>query len=118
MPTVNSPIAFADALDPADQLDYAIDFSSLITQSGETISSQQVVLSAAAVAAGVQINQPAAPAISSSGKALVVWFSVATGQQAAAAFDGDGTAYLLEASITTSQQRKVQRTFTIRIKQQ
>jgi hypothetical protein len=118
MPVVTSPIAFAAALDPADVADYKCDFSGVINQPGESMTSQSVVLSSAAVAAGLLSNAPSAPAISSDGKGVVIWFSVSSGQQSATIFDSAGTDFLFEVTVNTSQARRFQRTFSLKVKQQ
>jgi hypothetical protein len=118
MPVVSSPISAGDALDSFDRADYHFDFSSLLPDAAEIISSQTVTMSAAGVAAGLLMTDPAAPSIHPDGKGVVVWFSVTSGSQNSTLFDSAGTSFLVEVSINTNQLRKYQRTFDLKVKQQ
>jgi hypothetical protein len=117
MPAVKTPTAMTASLDPSDRADYQFDFSGLLDAS-ETVVSHTTALYSAAVAAGLLINDIAAPAIHPDGKGIVVWFTVASGSQNAAAFDNDGTDYLIECLVGTSASRKFQRTFKLNVKHQ
>lgn len=116
-------IAWAGEMDPAEKLDFGMDFrggDDPVLEVGETIASYSLATTAEAAAFGLQIESAGAysPAIDSAHEKITIWLSVAAEEQASAEFLA-GVPLGVEVTIITSNTppRTRQRTFLATVKQ-
>jgi hypothetical protein len=98
-------------LDPAEDKDYSLDWSAEMTAVSDTIQGSTWALSPAAVAAGVESDQPSFDTTSTT-----LWLQVNLAKQSDAAFDGGGSLFEATNTITTTGGRTYERSaqFTVR----
>lgn len=100
-----------ETMDPADRLDFAVDFVEVFDRA-ETVAGATWGLSSAATSAGVEIY-----AQSYSRTTATVWLQVASGSRSSSAWNGDGTKILATCVATSSAGRIRERAITVTIKQ-
>lgn len=110
-------------MDPAEKLDFEMDFRSgddPVLEPGESIATYSVATTAEAAAFGLQIETvpPYAPAMDPSGERIAIWLTVDSGEQGNPEFL-DGLPLGVEVTIVTtnSPPRTRQRTFLATVKQ-
>lgn len=126
MATPPTAILWPDTMDPAEELDWIADLSSML-EAGETAESYEVELSPEAIDAGLLImtgtghdhrlitGDPNWP----DNSAILLWLKVDPASQADPLFSGGGTGFPIEVTFLTNSvpSRKRQRTYVIRIVQ-
>ena len=115
--------AFADALDPHEELDFRIELADLL-EDGEAIDAAnwtlEVLAEGAALGLSVMSGDGRDPVLSESDTAVTFWLKVDPAFQDNPAFGSGGTALPLRitAQTDTAPPRKRQRTFSVRVAQQ
>lgn len=117
----STAVAFGDALDPHEELDFVI-AATAILETGEEIDSYTLSLLPEAVALGLTIMEGAGRdiALVESDAAIKLWLTIDDDFKTDAAFVGTGTALPMELTIVTTSTpaRTRQRTFLVRVVQQ
>lgn len=116
-------IIFTQPMDPKDVVEYTLTIpqgSGQPLETGETIASYTLALTAEAAAAGLTIVTTGGYTTTLVGQVLTFWLSVSVGQQAAAVFSVDGMACGIEFTFNTnsSPARTKQRTLVVKVAQQ
>ena len=116
-------ILWQGKLDPAEKLDYVMNFSGgadPLLETGEAIDSWALAVTAPAAALGLEIVEsfPYAPWLSEAGDEITLWLNVAPEFQQNAAYL-TGVVLGIEVTIvtTSSPARTRQRTFGVEVKQ-
>jgi hypothetical protein len=91
-----------------------------ILQTGESVASFTVALTAEAIAAGLQINTTSGYSTLLVGNVITFWVSVISGSQSSAVFIGAGLTIGIEITVTTNANpaRVKQRTVVVTVAQQ
>jgi hypothetical protein len=127
MPIPLNAVVVKQEMDPRDIIDFIANCYDTsdpdkppLLETGETISSYVLTMSAEGAALGVTIETvaPRASALINSDTAIRYWLSVTSGFQANAAFDGVGTKIPVSVEISTNQNRRRERTMVIQVAQQ
>jgi hypothetical protein len=117
-----SAIAFDQAMDPYDLLDWEIDITQFLEEDERAEEGLwSLVRSAEAIEYGLIISGgDRAAHLSEDGRAVFFWLEVATDQQLDPQFSGAGVLVALELSFTTNSipGRRRQKTYVVRIAQQ
>lgn len=126
MATPPTAILWPDTMDPAEELDWIADLSSML-EPGETAESYELELSPEAIDAGLIIMTGAGhdhrlitgETDRPDNTAILLWLKVDPASQADPLFSGGGTAFPIEVTFltTSNPSRKRQRTYVIRIVQ-
>lgn len=105
-------------MDPAEELDWTIDFSADLA-SGEMIQTiDGVVPTLDAAALGVRVlDGSKGPALINTSTAVLFWADVEASQRTNAAWDDNGTRVGVEVTVTTNQGRRFQKTGLITVVQ-
>lgn len=128
MATPPTAIQWPEPMDPAEELEWIADLSSMLEMAkGETAQSYTIELSPEAVDAGLSIMVDAgrehrlitSEADWPDNTAILLWLKVDPASQADPMFAGGGTAFPIEVTFLTSSvpSRKRQRTYVLRIAQ-
>lgn len=125
MPIPPDAEAFAQALDPSEQLDYGIDLEraadgSTLLQPGENVASYTLALSAEAIAAGLTIMEGDGRDHAMNGDTISMWFKIDDEMQSLPAFNGAGLSLAGELTLVTTSTpaRTRQRTWVVRVANQ
>lgn len=126
MATPPTAIQWPESMDPAEELDWIADLSSML-EADEAAESYTIELSPEAIDAGLTImtgsgrdhelitGDPGRP----DNTAVLVWLKVDPTSQTDPMFDGAGTSFPIEVTFITNSvpSRKRQRTYVLRIAQ-
>lgn len=114
-----SPMKWTQPLNPKDEVDYTFDLQGTLLEVGEGVTSWDLVLSAASIAAGLTLGS-AAYVKTLTGTVIKVWFSIDSAKINSTAFDGIGTWLDMEVSIVTNNTppRPRSRTLLLRVSRQ
>lgn len=112
-------------LDPAEELDFVMDFASSppigspVLGVGEGIASFALAVTPEAAALGLEIMTGLGRDATEAGGQITLWLTVNVGFQANAAYDGAGTKLGIVCTIMTDSipARKRERTYSVRVKQ-
>jgi hypothetical protein len=106
---------FAEALDPADIVDFEIDLSPLL-EGAETIATHTETIPPESALLGLEFKTTGGYATSLTGNILRIWLGIADAQQSNAAF-ATGVTLPIELTITTNSTpaRKKQRTVAVKV---
>jgi phage tail tape-measure protein len=116
--------AWTQEMDPADIVDYQVTLAGTggLLETGETIASYTLTMSAEGAALGVTIGSVGsyAPSLINSSTGVKLWLSVGSGFQSNAAFSGTGVSVGIELTVVTnsSPARTRQRTLVVKVAQQ
>ncbi len=115
------PISLNAPIDPAEELDYVMDFNAVLNV-GEIIDTFVLTMSAEGAALGVSIMSGGGrdAAKVEDDRAILVWFKVSSEFQQNAAFAGEGISIGVECRIVTDAlpARTRERTFALLVRQQ
>lgn len=120
MTIVHEAIEFEVPIDPAEEVDFILDLSTIL-EDGEAIEDFTLVASTEAIAAGLSIveghGRDAAKVLDERG--ILLWLELDPEVATAEQFSRVGTRLPIEVSITTTSvpQRVLQRTFLVRVRQ-
>lgn len=101
-------------LDPSDLKDYIADWTDLLDDQGDTISSFTTTRTSDAIAAGLEIDSEA---LVTGNKKIRIWFKVNAANQDDAGFT-KGVSLGTEIEIVTTGSRTIEKTFNLLVKQQ
>lgn len=114
-----SPMKWTQPLNPEDEVDYTFDLQGTLLEVGEGVTSWDLVLSVASIAAGLTLGS-VAYVKTLTGTIVKVWFSIDPVHQDDAAFNGTGTWLDMEVSVVTNNTppRIRSRTLLLRVSRQ
>lgn len=109
------------AMDPSDVIEYEIEFGGDdgLLEVGEQVASYTIVLSAEAVALGLELGTSTRAPSQPTPTSLRLWFQVNASFRSNAAYSGAGTVFSMEATIVTdaTPSRTRQRTLLLTVAQ-
>ena len=115
MPIPTTTAFFEYVMDPADEMDFAINCTTLLDV-GETISSFTVTLPAESIFLGLTLGT-AVKLAARAGNIITIWLTISPAEQANILYNGT-VSLPIEISLVTSSNRKKQRTVAVKVTQQ
>lgn len=120
MATPPTTTIWADPMDPKDEVDYVLDFSTIL-QDDEIVESYTIELSPEAIDAGLLIMSGTGRdhTLTEDNRSVRIWLEVDDAEQSSALFDGDGATLPMVGTIVTNSvpSRTRQRTFAVKVAQ-
>lgn len=121
MATPPTAIIWPDTMDPAEELDWIADLSTMLEAGEGAEPNYTIELSPEAIDAGLLIMTGAGRDhhLVDEARGILVWLAVEPGSQTDPMFDGTGTQFPIEVTFHTNSvpSRKRQRTYVLRIAQ-
>jgi hypothetical protein len=121
VPVPEDAFLFADPIDPTDRLDWltTLDGPEGILETGETIASYTLTVTAEAAALGLEIGTATYAPTNPTNVSIKFWLECNSSFQNNAAFNADGLALGVELTVITSSTppRRRQRTLAWMVKQ-